>query len=105
MSSGFKVFPVVLILAFSGLASADATTTTTAKPTTTTTAARTSATGAISIVNDVALDDYVKGIAEVPSTWPMEALKAQAVAARTYALHQLGNGRPLPPHTRRQSAR
>ena len=34
-------------------------------------------------------DDYLKGIAEMPSSWgeeAMEALKAQAVAARTYAL-------------------
>lgn len=28
---------------------------------------------------------YLYGIAEMPSTWPKEALKAQAVAARTYA--------------------
>ena len=30
-------------------------------------------------------DRYLMGIAEMPSTWNMEALKAQAVAARTYA--------------------
>jgi peptidoglycan hydrolase CwlO-like protein len=30
-------------------------------------------------------DTYLMGIAEMPSDWPMEALKAQAVAARTYA--------------------
>ncbi len=28
---------------------------------------------------------YLYGIAEMPSTWPMDALKAQAIAARTYA--------------------
>jgi peptidoglycan hydrolase-like amidase/peptidoglycan hydrolase CwlO-like protein len=28
---------------------------------------------------------YLYGIAEMPSNWPMEALKAQAIAARTYA--------------------
>jgi predicted nucleic acid-binding Zn-ribbon protein len=28
---------------------------------------------------------YLMGIAEMPSDWPMEALKAQAIAARTYA--------------------
>jgi peptidoglycan hydrolase CwlO-like protein len=28
---------------------------------------------------------YMYGIAEMPSDWPMEALKAQAIAARTYA--------------------
>ncbi len=30
-------------------------------------------------------DRYLLGIAEMPSSWDMEALKAQAVAARTYA--------------------
>ncbi len=30
-------------------------------------------------------DRYLMGIAEMPSTWNMETLKAQAVAARTYA--------------------
>lgn len=33
-------------------------------------------------------DNYLKGIAEMPSSWEMEALKAQAVAARTYALYR-----------------
>jgi SpoIID/LytB domain protein len=29
--------------------------------------------------------EYLYGLAEVPSSWPMAALKAQAIAARTYA--------------------
>ncbi|MEA2020230.1 MAG: SpoIID/LytB domain-containing protein [Patescibacteria group bacterium] len=37
-------------------------------------------------------DEYLKGIAEMPSSWEMEALKAQAVAARTYALAYTGDG-------------
>ncbi|MCC5946850.1 MAG: SpoIID/LytB domain-containing protein [Nitriliruptoraceae bacterium] len=37
------------------------------------------------VVNELSLEDYVAGIAEMPARWPMEALKAQAVAARTYA--------------------
>ena len=37
------------------------------------------------LINEVAIEDYVAGIAEMPARWPMEALKAQAVAARTYA--------------------
>ena len=45
--------------------------------------------GGLDVVNEVGLEDYVRGIAEVPSTWPAESLKAQAIAARTYALHQL----------------
>ncbi len=39
-------------------------------------------------VNALRLEDYVRGVVarESPSTWPAEALKAQAVAARTYAV-------------------
>ena len=38
-------------------------------------------------VNVVSLDSYVQGVipAEMPASWSAEALKAQAVAARTYA--------------------
>lgn len=35
-------------------------------------------------------DQYLKGIAEMPGGWHNEALKAQAIAARTYALSYLG---------------
>lgn len=38
------------------------------------------------------LEDYVKRIYEVPSDWPMEALKAQAIAARSYALAYTNRG-------------
>jgi stage II sporulation protein D len=39
-------------------------------------------------VNALPLEDYVRGVVsgESPSAWPVEALKAQAVAARTYAI-------------------
>ena len=39
-------------------------------------------------INVLDLDTYVRGVVagEMPSSWPLEALKAQAVAARTYAL-------------------
>jgi stage II sporulation protein D len=42
------------------------------------------------VVNDVGLEDYVRSVvpSEVPSDWPVEALKAQAILARTYALYQ-----------------
>jgi stage II sporulation protein D len=42
------------------------------------------------VINRVDLEEYVKGVvpAEVSSTWHPEMLKAQAVAARTYALYQ-----------------
>lgn len=38
------------------------------------------------------LDEYVKRIYEVPESWPMESLKAQAVAARSYVLAYTNNG-------------
>ncbi|MBU1033384.1 SpoIID/LytB domain-containing protein [Patescibacteria group bacterium] len=38
------------------------------------------------------LEDYMKRIYEVPSSWPIEALKAQAVAARSYVLALTDNG-------------
>jgi peptidoglycan hydrolase-like amidase len=40
----------------------------------------------------VPLDEYVYGIAEVPPSWHMEALKAQAVAARTYGAWKAQGG-------------
>jgi stage II sporulation protein D len=43
---------------------------------------------AISVVNEIDVEDYLKGVLpwEANPEWPMEALKAQAVASRTYAL-------------------
>lgn len=48
--------------------------------------------GRLTVVNDVDLEDYIKGVvpAEMPSGWQDEALKAQAIAARSYALANLG---------------
>lgn len=46
--------------------------------------------GNINVINVVGLDDYVRGVLpyEMNPQWPLEALKAQAVCARTYALWQ-----------------
>ena len=44
---------------------------------------------AVAVVNRVPFEQYVDGIAEMPSNWPRAALEAQAVAARTYALWQI----------------
>lgn len=54
--------------------------------------------GRVEVINVVELDDYVKGVLpyEMSPSWPLEALKAQAVCARTYALlaskHYAANG-------------
>ena len=44
--------------------------------------------GGVQTVDYVGLDDYVRGVIswEMPSSWAPEALKVQAVAARTYAI-------------------
>src|SRR5581483_5094686 len=43
------------------------------------------------IVNEVGLEEYIEGVlpAEMSPEWPFEALKAQAVVARTFALANL----------------
>lgn len=40
----------------------------------------------------MSFDTYMKRIYEMPNSFPMEALKAQAVAARTYAIRYTDNG-------------
>jgi stage II sporulation protein D len=42
------------------------------------------------VVNHVSLEDYLRGVLskEAPDYWPKEALKAIAIAARTYAVYQ-----------------
>lgn len=44
----------------------------------------------LTVVNRLAIETYLLGIvgSEMPAEWPLEALKAQAVAARTYALQR-----------------
>ncbi|MGH2464222.1 MAG: SpoIID/LytB domain-containing protein [Candidatus Limnocylindrales bacterium] len=41
----------------------------------------------VSAINEVGLDLYLRGVVpgEMPASWPAEALKAQAIAARSYA--------------------
>jgi stage II sporulation protein D len=50
--------------------------------------------GRLLAVNVVSLDAYVRGVIneEMPSDWPLEALKAQAVATRSYALAMKRDG-------------
>lgn len=46
----------------------------------------------VSGYGSMSLEQYMLGIYEIPGDWPMEALKAQAVAARSYALAYTQNG-------------
>jgi stage II sporulation protein D len=62
--------------------------------------------GTVNAVNAVDLEDYVRGVIakESPPSWPPEALKAQAVAARSYAISTTvrGNGFDVYDDTRSQ---
>lgn len=48
-------------------------------------------------INHLPLESYLAGVvgSEMPSSWPQAALRAQAVASRTYALHQLRPDAPF----------
>jgi stage II sporulation protein D len=50
------------------------------------------ASSSLNFINMVDLEDYLLSVvpSEMPSAWPVESLKAQAIAARTYALANLG---------------
>ncbi|MGQ9853696.1 MAG: SpoIID/LytB domain-containing protein [Candidatus Oleimicrobiaceae bacterium] len=55
--------------------------------------------GQVTVVNVVSLEDYVRGVVpyEMGGHFPIEALKAQAVAARTMALFTMGSRHPDDP--------
>jgi len=46
--------------------------------------------GTLSLTVTLPFERYLQGIAEVPPSWPMAALEAQAIAARSYALATTG---------------
>jgi len=62
--------------------------------------------GGLNVINALDLESYVRGVVarESPASWPAEALKAQAVAARTYAIttNKPGEGFDHYPDTRSQ---
>ena len=64
------------------------------------------AAGGVTAINSLPIDSYVQGVVagEMPSSWHPEALKAQAVTARTYALATRKSGEvfDLYPDTRSQ---
>ncbi|MHB8174590.1 MAG: SpoIID/LytB domain-containing protein [Nitrospirota bacterium] len=51
--------------------------------------------GRFSIINELGLEDYTRAVVgeEMGAGWPLEALKAQAVLARTYAIYRKQNRR------------
>ncbi|WP_372775617.1 SpoIID/LytB domain-containing protein [Paenibacillus sp. 79R4] len=51
--------------------------------------------GQLALVNELPLEKYLYSVVsgEVPASWPQESLKAQAVAARSYALYSASTDR------------
>lgn len=56
--------------------------------------------GALLVINELPLETYLCGVvpSEMPASYPLEALKAQAVCARTYALKSMSSGRAAEYH-------
>ena len=48
--------------------------------------------GSLTVINDVSVEEYIRGVvpSEMSPSWEYEALKAQAIAARSFALANLG---------------
>jgi len=46
----------------------------------------------LTVINDLCLENYLQGVVamEMPPSWGFEAVKAQAIAARTYAVANMG---------------
>ncbi len=46
---------------------------------------------AVTAINEIGMDEYLLGVVpmEMPATWPIEAIRAQTIAARTYAAKRL----------------
>jgi len=53
-----------------------------------------STTPTVTVVNDLPLETYLRGVVpvEMPSTWPTAALQAQSIASRSYAARRLRPG-------------
>jgi SpoIID/LytB domain protein len=49
-------------------------------------------TSGVYAINELPLDQYLYGLAEMPSSWNAEALKAQAIAGRSYAMYRMRYG-------------
>lgn len=51
--------------------------------------------GRFRLVNMLDVEEYLRGMQEVPGTWPAAAVQAQTIAARTYALRSVQSGGEL----------
>jgi len=51
--------------------------------------------GGLHLTNEVDVEQYLRGMGEMPASWPAAALQAQAIAARTYAIRAAAAGKTL----------
>ena len=51
--------------------------------------------GGLQLTNEVDVEQYLRGLGEVPASWPAAALQAQAIAARTFAIRAAASGKVL----------
>jgi len=49
----------------------------------------------LEMIDEIDVEQYVRGMGEMPASWPAAALQAQAIAARTYAIRAAAAGRTL----------
>ncbi|HEX3620978.1 MAG TPA: SpoIID/LytB domain-containing protein [Acidimicrobiales bacterium] len=49
----------------------------------------------IQLTDELDVEQYLRGMGEMPASWPAAALQAQAIAARTYAIRAASAGRTL----------
>lgn len=49
----------------------------------------------LQLTNEVDVEQYLRGLGEMPASWPAAALQAQAIAARTFAVRAAAAGRTL----------
>ena len=49
----------------------------------------------LQVVNEVDVEQYLRGLGEVPASWPAASLQAQAIAARTFAVRAAAAGKTL----------
>lgn len=48
--------------------------------------------GGLDVVDVVGADDYLRGVAEMPASWPRAALEAQAIVSRTQLANAIASG-------------
>ncbi|MGI8809976.1 MAG: SpoIID/LytB domain-containing protein [Acidimicrobiales bacterium] len=51
--------------------------------------------GGLQLTNEIDVEQYVRGMGEMPASWPAAALQAQAIAARTFAVRAAAAGKTL----------